>query len=128
MKVMIEFDPTTGIVKIMNSSSAEGESLIYPVAIPTAHGAALNAGAFAGLALEKGPSAETSATSPTEPQPATDGANQDAGAFNAGIASEQEPSVAKPQSPPARKSAPPTIVDKLSSLPDVRKSGNGSPE
>ncbi len=57
MRVMVEFNPTKGVVKVMSPASTEGESLIQPVAIPTVQGAALDAGAYAGIALGERPSA-----------------------------------------------------------------------
>ena len=80
MRVIIEFDPTAGVVKVMSPASTEGESLIQPAARPTVQGVAQDAGAYAGIAPGEG-----GGVARTVFQPTVEGAAQDAGAY-AGIA------------------------------------------
>ena len=117
MRVMLEFDPTTGVVKVMSPTSTEGTSLMRPVGTLGVQRTALHAGAYAGPAVGERPSGKAVPITPTATEPATRSAAQDAGAYATG-ALEERPSVRR-QSTAARRATrrestpPPTIVDRF---------------
>lgn len=83
MRITIDLDSTVGAINVSNPASAEGESLTQPAAQSAVQGAALDAGAYSGVALvRERPSAEGAAVVPTVVQLAIQGAGQNAGAYS----------------------------------------------
>ena len=82
MRITIDLDSTAGAINVSNPASTEGNSLIQPAAHSALQAAALDAGAYSGVALRELSSAEGAAVVPTVQQLAVQGGGRNAGAYS----------------------------------------------